>query len=153
MESLCSTNNQHVGVYLKAVAIIMMDAFCCCSYVKVILQGKKCLVRHCAVWSSAEEYLDADLSERSERSPPHWNNYFIKQNNMLNYTHSDNSTSLDDGALTKTFNNSTTIEKTNCLSVNNNPQIPLYNNIPVELFVKTSHFSQICNCGGHNSFW
>lgn len=41
MESLCSTNNQHVGVDLKAAAIIMMDAFCCCSYVRVMLQGKK----------------------------------------------------------------------------------------------------------------
>lgn len=41
MESLCSTNNQHVGVYLKAVAVIMMDASCCCSYVKVMLKDKK----------------------------------------------------------------------------------------------------------------
>lgn len=55
---------------------------------------------------------------------------------MLNYAHSDNSASLDDDAITKTFNNSTTIEKTNCLSVNNNLPIPPYNNIPVELFVK-----------------
>lgn len=30
-----------MGVDLKAAAIIMMDAFCCCSYVSKILQGKK----------------------------------------------------------------------------------------------------------------
>lgn len=30
-----------MGVDLKAAAIIMMDAFCCCSYVSKMLQGKK----------------------------------------------------------------------------------------------------------------
>lgn len=39
--NLSSTNNQHVGVDLKAAAIIMMDAFCCCSYIGKMLQGKK----------------------------------------------------------------------------------------------------------------
>lgn len=39
-----------------------------------------------------------------------------------------------------TFNNSTTIEKINCFSVNNNPPIPLYNNIPVELLAKNKFF-------------
>lgn len=74
MESLCSTNNQHVGVDLKAAAIIMMDAFCCCSYVRVMLQGKKCLLMessclHVFIYS-ALSWLSWRCNHRDVQTPP-----------------------------------------------------------------------------------
>lgn len=40
MEYLCSVNNQHVGVQLKADAIIMMDVFCYCSPSEFLLEKR-----------------------------------------------------------------------------------------------------------------
>lgn len=47
MECIRSTNNQHVGVNLKACAIIMMDAFCYCTPSKLLsvsAPGQKLLI-------------------------------------------------------------------------------------------------------------